>query len=56
MRLRDLEGEKTVLGWPVSADAAPDDQDSWHNLLSSLIETWAASLKGALDRGSPRAP
>lgn len=55
MRLRDMEGDKTILEWSVSVDAAPHYRSSWHNLLSPLIETWADSLKRARDRESPRA-
>ncbi len=55
MHLQDIKGDKTRLEWSVSVDAASQYQASWRDLLLSLIETWADSLKRALDRENPRA-
>ena len=52
MQLTDIGDERTKLDWSVSVDAGADHKDSWHDLLTVLIEGWAAALKATLARSA----
>jgi hypothetical protein len=48
--LRIVDGERTLIEWSVSVDAAPAQAESWRNLLLSMIQQWTDSLQRSLAR------
>jgi hypothetical protein len=47
---RIVDGERTFIEWSVVLDTAPEEADSWRELLQSWIQVWTGSLRAALDR------
>jgi hypothetical protein len=52
MRLQPIvDGTRTFFEWSLSYDAAPEDVETWRQLLLTLIPEWTESLRRALARG-----
>jgi hypothetical protein len=54
------DGDRTFIEWPVILDAAPGEDEAWHELFMSWIPEWTDSLRRTLGPGgvfrSPREP